>query len=528
MVSQANPWVATLEQGGRKITIEVGRLGSQADGAVWVRSGREALLATGTAQKEALASQGFFPLTVEYREKMAGAGRIPGSFQRREGRAAERETLGSRLVDRSLRPHFPAAFRNETQVIATVHSFDEEGDPLVLAITAASMALHCSDIPWAGPVAGVRVIELDGAIVPFPSAADRKEARLDLVAAVSRQGLVMVEGHGREISESGVLAAIEAAREAAGPVLDFQDRMRAEIGKEKRAPIEATPASDSEARLRPIVLAGIDDVYAASGKLARREKIEDLLRTACAALAGPADAAPRLPGAPPFPAPPEIAERILNEEIRRRALDGLRLDGRRPQEIRPISSEVTLLPGAHGSALFTRGETQALVSCTLGTRQSEQLIEEPLGVHHERFILHYTFPPYSVGEVRPLRGPGRREIGHGHLARRALLAVLPDRDDFAYTVRLDAEITSSNGSSSMATVCGSSLALMDAGAPIRRPVAGIAMGLIEEGGRRVILSDILGDEDHLGDMDFKVAGTTEGVTALQLDNKVGSLAPEIL
>jgi len=529
MAPAANPWQSTLLQGERAIAVETGRIGAQADGSVWLRCGREALLVTATSEPGEKPAQGFFPLTVEYREKLGGAGRIPGSFFRREGRAGQRETLGSRLIDRAIRPHFPDGFVSETQVIATLHGFDEEGDPRVLALTGASIALHCSDIPWAGPIAGVRVIEAGGNVVVFPSASERRGARLDLVVAVNREGLVMVEGRADEVPEMTVIAALAAAREAAAPLLAFQEEMRAAAGREKRAVVPPARPVEIEARLAPLLLGGMEEVYAARDKRTRRERLAELIRSACAQVssAGTPDS-PEGASEEPEKVVQAAAERVVHDEIRRRALAGRRLDGRKPEEVRPISGETGILPGAHGSALFTRGETQALVTCTLGTRQDEQLIEEPAGVHHERFLLHYTFPPYSVGEVRPLRGPGRREIGHGHLARRALLAVLPGADEFPYTVRLDAEITSSNGSSSMATVCGATLALMDAGAPIRRPVAGIAMGLIEERGERVILSDILGDEDHLGDMDFKVAGTSAGVTALQLDNKVGSLPAEVL
>jgi len=532
MIGSTALWAHSLRLGGSTLSLESGRLAPQAAGAVWMRTGRTALLVTAAREEEptAATARDFFPLTVEYREKLAGAGRIPGGFLRREGRTTTRETLASRLVDRSIRPHFPKGFRCETQVLATLHSFDPSGDPEVLAITGASMALAISDIPWDGPVAGVRVIVRDGELRPWPSFEERAGAALDLVVTVSRQGLVMVEGDGREAPEDGILAALDAAVEAALPLLEVQDEMRRSIGRPKRA--VAPPAEDAalRAQIAEILLPGMNQAYAAHGKQARREALDRARQEVVAAVGRVMDGAsePDTSTEAAQAAARRLAEEVVREEIRRRALAGQRLDGRGPEEVRPISGEVACLPGAHGSGLFTRGETQALVTCTLGTSRDEQMIEDPYGLHQERFLLHYNFPPYSVGEVRPLRGPGRREIGHGHLTRRALAPVLPEPDDFPYTVRVESEITSSNGSSSMASVCGGTLALMDAGVPIRRPVAGIAMGLIAEGDRRVILSDILGDEDHLGDMDFKVAGTEAGVTALQLDNKLGSLPREVL
>jgi polyribonucleotide nucleotidyltransferase len=468
-------WTGDVRCGERPVVFETGTIARRAAGSVLVRAGRMVLLVTATRAEDAADDAGFFPLTVEYREKMAGAGRIPGGFFRREGRGGTHEIIGSRIVDRSIRPHFPKAFRCETQVLATLHSFDPAADPEVHAITGASAALMLSDIAWDGPVAGVRVVAIDGEVRVFPDRIARAAAQLDLVIAVSRRGLVMVEGIAREAAEALVLAALDAAIAAAVPLLDLQETMRAQAGREKRA-FEAPAASVESAEA--------------------------------------ADA-------------PD-AEAIQRDEIRRRALDGRRLDGRGPEDIRPISGAVGYLPGAHGSSLFTRGETQALVTCTLGTASDEQLIEDTFGTRKERFLLHYNFPPYSVGEVRPLRGPGRREVGHGNLAWRALSGVLPEAEKFPYTIRVESEITSSNGSSSMATVCGATLAMMDAGVPLSHPVAGIAMGLIGEGERHVILSDILGDEDHQGDMDFKVCGTEAGVTAMQLDNKLGSLPPEVL
>jgi polyribonucleotide nucleotidyltransferase len=518
-------WAHTLLLGDAPLAIETGRLAAQAAGAVWLRQGRTALLVAVAREEEPVAAAGrdFFPLTVEYREKLAGAGRIPGGFLRREARATSRETLAARLIDRSLRPHFPEGFRCETQVLATLHSFDPAGDPEVAAMTGASMALMISDIPWEGPIAGVRVIVREGVPHVWPTHEECQGASLDLVVAVSRDGLVMVEGEGGETPEEQVLAALDAAMEASRPLLDIQDEMRRAIGRAKQEVAASSEDAVRRARIEEILRPRMDGVFATRGKRARRDALDRAIAETVLAVAGPE---PVPDGA--IAAARALAEEVAREEIRRRALNGQRLDGRGPEEIRVISGETACLPGAHGSALFTRGETQALVTCTLGTAADEQMVEDPFGLHRERFLLHYNFPSFSVGEVRPLRGPGRREIGHGNLARRALAAVLPTSDAFPYTIRVESEILSSNGSSSMASICGGTLALMDAGVPLRCPVAGIAMGLIAEGDRTVILSDILGDEDHLGDMDFKVAGTETGVTALQLDNKLGSLPRAVL
>ena len=546
-------WSGILKLGEREVKVEIGMLGAQADGSALVRSGREVLLVTAVGASDGSEGRDFFPLTVEYRERLAGSGRIPGSFFRRETRSGTGEILTSRLIDRSLRPLFPHEFRGETQVMATLHSYDEEGDPQALAITAASMAVHISDLPWNGPVAGMRVAIVDGAVRLFPGVSERKAATLDLLVSVGRAGLIMVEGRACETPEADVLRALEAAQTGAEGILALQERMRSEAGAHKRALREPVAIPGLIEILEASLGSRFDHLYTAEDKITRHLRMNEMVEEAVRAWHAERDAeAQKLPdasdgegkeegkgqeqeneneGIAPEAAEKiarEAAEEILQREIRARALQGRRLDGRGPADIRPISGEVDFLPAAHGSSLFTRGETQALVTCTLGRRQDEQLVEDAAGVHHERFLLHYNFPPYSVGEVRPLRGPGRREVGHGNLARMALEPVLPAGEDFPYTIRIESEITSSNGSSSMATVCGGTLALMDAGVALRSPVAGIAMGLIVEGERRVILSDILGDEDHLGDMDFKVAGTREGVTALQLDNKIGSLPREIL
>ncbi len=510
-------WRRRVRIGNQSMEVETGRLARQAAGAVLLRSGRSVLLVTAVSRAEPSVQVDFFPLTVEYREKMAGAGRIPGSFLRREARPGDHEVLGSRLIDRSIRPFFPQGFRCETQLLAHLLSFDPDIDAPALAITGASMALTLSDIPWGAPLAGIRVSRIEGEVRLFATRPERDSADLDLVVSVSREGLVMVEGFAREVSESVVLEALDAAIDGAAPLLELQEEMRSARGAEKR-PHEAPPwPGDLMERARGALGGRAEEIFTGPDKQARRRAIDDVVAAMEEAI-GPEQ---EVPGR-------EVAEHVMREEIRRQALAGRRLDGRAPGEVRSITGEIGWLPGAHGSSVFTRGETQAMVSCTLGTGQDEQLIEDLNGVRKEPFLLHYNFPSYSVGEVRPLRGPGRREIGHGTLARRAILPTLPDPESFPFTIRLDSDIASSNGSSSMATVCGGCLALMDAGVPVSRPVAGVAMGLIVEGDRNIILTDILGDEDHLGDMDCKVAGTEEGITAIQMDNKVGSLPRDIL
>ncbi len=514
--------------GGQTLELEVGRLARQAGGAALLTCGRCVVLATAVAAPEPGEGAEFFPLTVIYREKLAGAGRIPGGFLRREARPTDEETLASRVIDRSVRPLFPEGLASETQVLATVLSHDPQVDPAVLAITAASAALTLSDIPWGPPVAAVRIARVDGELRLQAFESERDRADLDLVVALSREGLVMVEGSAREVPEEALLAALDAAQAGAAPLLEVLAELRGALGKEKRA-FPGVPVDDALRSVAREHLSGrIDELYAAGDKQARQACLERLATEVEAAWLARRTAQELAPAGGAARGPREAAESVLRELIRERALEGRRLDGRGPEDVRPISGETGWLPSPHGSAIFTRGETQALVTCTLGTSQDEQLIESLDGVRKEPFLLHYTFPPYSVGEVRPLRGPGRREIGHGALARRALLPLLPDQEAFPFTIRVDAEISSSNGSSSMATVCGSTLALFDAGVPLRRPVAGVAMGLIASGERRVVLTDILGDEDHLGDMDFKVAGTSEGVTAVQMDNKIGALPRVVL
>jgi polyribonucleotide nucleotidyltransferase len=429
-------------------------------------------------------------------------------------------------VDRCLRPLFPKGFKNETQIIATVLSFDPDEDPGVLAITGASLAVHLSDMPWNGPVAGIRVAQVDGQLVANPDFEEKERADLDLIVAVSKDGLVMVEGTCAEVPEATVVEALLFAQEAAQPILVGMENMREKAGKPKLV-VEEQPEEDPKwveeiCEAAKPELQGI--LRAAMDKLALQKAIRGLRDQVVERFAGEGeDAAEKAKKVR------DVFEDLETKEVRGLlAREGLRVDGRGPKDIRPISGAVGWLPRTHGSALFTRGETQAMVSCTLGTGQDEQIVEALHGEARERFLLHYNFPPYSVGEVRRIMGPGRREIGHGNLARRALDSIIPDHDQFPYTIRIVSDISESNGSSSMATVCGGTLAMMDAGAPIKAPVAGIAMGLIQEGDQIVVLSDILGTEDHLGDMDFKLAGTRKGITAVQLDNKLGEVKPEVL
>ena len=511
----------TIDTPAGTIELETGRIARQAHGAVVLRHRDTVLLATAVAAEEPKPGQGFFPLTVEYRERLSAAGRIPGSFQRREGRITDAEVLTSRLADRSIRPQFPDGFLNEVQVLLTVLSADAEVDPEAFSILGAAAALHVSDVPWDGPLAGVRIAHAHGEWHLFPPRSVRAVADLDLVVTSGPQGMVMVEGEADEAPEKLVLEALSRAdawcREASAGL----DRLRAAVGKEKRVFAPPVPDEAIARRIAEIAGARVGETLALGGKKERRAAVAALGVEVLAALAeefaGREDELR------------EAWEELVRGTMRGRiVVDGVRLDGRGPAAIRPIAAEAGWLPRPHGSAIFTRGETQALVTCTLGTSSDEQLVESLAGVAYERFLLHYNFPPYSVGETRALRGPGRREIGHGNLAHRALAAVLPSPEEFPYTLRIVSDISESNGSSSMATVCGGSLALMDAGVPLRRAVAGIAMGMIGEHGKVVVLSDILGDEDHLGDMDFKVAGTTEGITAIQLDNKLGAVPAETL
>ncbi len=503
----------TTELGGRTLTFETGKMAKQANGSVVVSTGDTKVLVTVVAEKGS-KDLGFLPLTIEYQERMYAAGRIPGSYFRREiGRPSEKETLTCRLIDRPLRPLFPDGYSSETQLIATVFSADQEFDPDILAMNGASTALMISNIPFAGPVAAARVAYIDGQYVLNPGKSQLEKSRLNLVVAGTRNAVVMVEGKVGELSEDVVLEAIFFAHAAIQPLIDLQFDLQREIGRTKR---EVTPPVVDE-NLRQLVVqaaaAGMEEVVTTADKMARSDRW-DLLKAEVVAAIDPEA----------YDNPARITELLSSykkQVMRDRIVNqGVRLDGRSFEEVRPIACEVGILPRAHGSALFTRGETQALVIGTLGSERDEQHLEGLGGDVYRRFMLHYNFPPFCVGEVRPLRGPSRRDIGHGTLARRGIEAVLPGSDTFPYTMRVVSEVLESNGSSSMATVCGASLALMDAGVPIKAPVSGVAMGLIKEGDKVVVLTDILGDEDHLGDMDFKVVGTGEGITGLQMDIKI--------
>ena len=507
--------------GGGELTIETGRMAKQADGSVVIRQGDTMVLVTAVASMSVRAGVDFMPLTVDYLEKTSAAGKIPGGYFKREGRMTEVEVLTSRLIDRPSRPLFPKGWRFDTQVIAMVVSSDREHASDVLAMTGASCALLISDIPFAGPYAGVRVGRIDGQFVINPTFSAREKADLDLVVACSRDAIVMVEGGMAEVSEDVVIDALMFAHKEAQPLLDLQEKLRAAVGKPKR--VFVPPAKDPVLVDRVSVLA-TEKIQRA---MAIREKQE---RYAALDSCGSEVQAALIADFPDRGG--EIGdafESLKKKNLRELVLStGRRIDGRATTDIRQITSEVGVLPRTHGSSLFTRGETQALVTTTLGTKQDAQHIEALIGDIDKRFMLHYNFPPFSTGETKPLRGASRRETGHGNLAERALLRILPTEKEFPYTVRIVSEILESNGSSSMASVCGGTLALMDAGVPIKTPVAGIAMGLIKEGDRVAVLSDILGDEDHLGDMDFKICGTRTGVTAVQMDIKIQGLTREIL
>lgn len=507
--------------GEHSIVFEHGKMAKQADGSVVVSCGETMVLVTVVAEKEE-KNLGFLPLTIEYQEKMYAAGRIPGSYFRREiGRPSEREILTCRLIDRPLRPLFADGYASETQVIATVFSADPQVEPDVLAMNGASMALSISDIPFAGPIGAARVGYINGSYVLNPTKAQQEKASINLVVAGTRNAVVMVEGKALEASEEEVLEAIFFAHAGIQPLIDVQLQWQREIGRSKR--VVAPPAVDAELqrRVEQAAAAGLEQVLNTPEKMARSERYSTLRQEVQALLAEEAgEAAGQIGG---------LLDGYRKKRMRAQIVEqGRRVDGRSFTEVRPISCEVGVLPRAHGSALFTRGETQALVIGTLGSERDEQHVEGLGGDVFRRFMLHYNFPPFCVGEVRPLRGPSRRDIGHGTLARRGVEAVLPPGDSFPYTLRVVSEVLESNGSSSMATVCGASLALMDAGVPIKTPVSGVAMGLIKEGETVVVLTDILGDEDHLGDMDFKVVGTRAGITGLQMDIKIDGVDRTIM
>ncbi|HEX6275218.1 MAG TPA: polyribonucleotide nucleotidyltransferase [Polyangiaceae bacterium] len=511
--------------GGRPLTFETGKLAKLAHGAVLVTYGESVVLVTAVSTDERPGLD-FFPLTCEYVEKTYAAGKIPGGFFKREGRLRDPEVLSSRLMDRPLRPLFPDGYKKDTQVIATVLSFDKENPTDVLALSAASAALHISDIPWDGPIAGIRVARIDGEFIAFPTFEQSTKADIDVVVAATKTAIVMVEGGADEVSESDLIDALMFAHREAQKIIELIERMRAAVGRPKRA--FTAPKLDEAVAQRIASLCDADFKTACviKEKQARYDRYGEIKKGVVAKLTEELGAEKYLPIEKLVKA--EIEER-KSVVVRTMVLDeGKRIDGRDTRTIRPISCEVGILPRVHGSALFQRGETQAIVTTTLGTASDEQKIDALTGESWKRFLLHYNFPPFSTGETKPLRGPGRREVGHGALAERAIARLLPPPEDFPYTIRIVSEILESNGSSSMASVCGGALSLMDCGVPLRRPVAGIAMGLIAEGEKVAILSDILGDEDHLGDMDFKVCGTERGVTAIQMDIKIAGLERSIL
>ncbi len=509
-----------MSWGGRPLALETGKIARQADGAVVVTYGETMVLCTAVAQRSPRVGIDFFPLTVNYEEKTYAAGKIPGGFFKREGRPGEKETLTSRLIDRPIRPLFAKGFRNETQVICTVLSHDLENDPDIPAMIGASAALTLSGIPFLGPIAGARVGYIDGEYVLNPRAEERLSSALDLIVAGTAEGVLMVESQASELSEEVMLGAVSFGHRACREVIDTIVTLAESCAKEPWPVAEPEDHGELRTRLSALVEDDLRTAYAEPAKQARVGQVDEIRARAAAELESETEDSGVIGGLMK-----DLERSIVRGNVLRTSS---RIDGRDTRTVRPIVSEVGCLPRAHGSALFTRGETQALVATTLGTGEDEQIMDVLEGEYREHFMLHYNFPPYSVGEAKFLRGPGRREIGHGKLAWRALRPLMPEKENFPYTIRVVSDITESNGSSSMATVCGASLSLMDAAVPLKAPVAGIAMGLILEGEEYAVLSDILGDEDHLGDMDFKVAGTAEGITALQMDIKVTGVTEEIL
>ncbi|HVJ17345.1 MAG TPA: polyribonucleotide nucleotidyltransferase [Polyangiaceae bacterium] len=511
--------------GGKALTFETGRLAKQAHGSILVSYGDSVVLVTAVSSEERPGLD-FFPLTCEYVEKTYAAGKIPGGFFKREGRLRDAEVLSSRLMDRPLRPLFPDGYKKDTQIIATVLSSDKENPTDVLALSGASAALSISDIPWDGPIAGVRVSRVDGELVAFPTFEQSARADIDLVVAASKDAIVMVEGGADEATEKEIIDALMFAHQQAQIIIELIEKLKAAVGKPKRE--FSVPKLDQAVAQKISELSDADfrQACVVREKKARYEAYSGIKKKVVEAL-----------GAQLGPEGYAAVEKLVKGEIEERKSyvvrkmvleEGTRIDGRDSKTIRPISCEVSLLPRVHGSALFQRGETQAIVATTLGTSSDEQKIDALTGESWKRFMLHYNFPPFSTGETKPMRGPGRREVGHGALAERAVSRLIPSHEDFPYTIRIVSETLESNGSSSMASVCGATLSLMDCGVPIRRPVAGIAMGLIAEGDKVAVLSDILGDEDHLGDMDFKVCGTEKGITAIQMDIKIAGLSRAIL
>jgi polyribonucleotide nucleotidyltransferase len=515
----------SIQVGGKPMTIETGRLAKQAGGAVLVTYGESVVLVTATCSEERPGLD-FFPLTCEYVEKTYAAGKIPGGFFKREGRLRDTEVLTARIMDRPLRPLFPKGFKKDTQVIATVLSTDKNNPTDVLALTGASAALMVSDVPWDGPVCGIRVARVDGELVAYPTFEQIERADIELVVAVSKDAIVMVEGGADEASETEIIDALMFAHQQGQVIIDLFLKLREAVGKPKREFKVASLEEATAKRVAETVDAEIARACVIKNKQERYGAYDQLKKRLTETLVTELGQEKYL----------EVEKLVKGEFEHRKAevvrsmvLDTQkRIDGRGPKDIRPIACEIGLLPRTHGSGLFQRGETQAIVTTTLGTSTDEQKIDALIGESWKRFMLHYNFPPFSTGETKPLRGPGRREVGHGALAERALRRMIPDHEGFPYTIRIVSEVLESNGSSSMASVCGGTLSLMDCGVPIKRPVAGIAMGLIQEGSRVAVLSDILGDEDHLGDMDFKVCGTERGITAIQMDIKIQGLERSVL
>ena len=510
-----------VDLGGRPFSVETGKVAKQANGSVMVQYGETVVLVTAVTSEKKREGLDFIPLTVNYQEMTYAAGRIPGGFFKREGRPTDRETLISRFIDRPLRPLFPKGFQNEIQIIATVLSADEDNDPSILGMIGASSALSVSDIPFEGPIAGAKVGRIDGEYVLNPTHEELELSDIDLFVAGSEDAIIMVEGSAKEVKEEEILEAILFGHQSLKPVIDLQKQMKSALALPPRAFELRKPEEGLYEKVNAIAGEKLWDTFHITEKGRRRERLEEILQSTLQELGAEDEVAQKMAKA--------AFEEVYRKLVRKSILEKKeRIDGRKLSEIRPISCEVGILPRTHGSALFTRGETQVLAVVTFGTSEDEQKINSLSGETYKSFMLHYNFPPFSTGEVSPLRSPSRREIGHGALAERAILPVLPSSEKFPYTIRIVSEVLESNGSSSMATVCGASLSLMDAGVPVKAPVAGIAMGLILEGGESAVLSDILGDEDHWGDMDFKVAGTSEGVTAIQMDIKVRGISTEIM
>jgi polyribonucleotide nucleotidyltransferase len=510
-----------VDVGGKTISVETGKVAKQADGSVMMQYGGTVVLVTAVAGKQNKPELGFLPLTIEYQERMASVGRIPGNYFRREiGRPSDQEVLTCRIIDRPLRPLFADGYFCETQIIATVLSADQQNDPDILALNGASCALSVSNIPFNGPIAGARVGYIDGEYVLNPTKAELETSRMDVIVACTSNAVTMVEGKVDAMSEDEVLNAIFFVHEQVQPLIDMQIDLQGEVGREKRLVEPIAVNEELQAKVQEIAAEGMAKVISTADKMERGRVYDELKKSVLAEIDPDGENGKEIGN---------LLSGYKKKTMRSKIVDeATRLDGRAFDQVRPITGEVTYLPQSHGSALFTRGETQAMVTATLGSQRDAQRVETLQGEDNRRFMVHYNFPPYCVGEARFLRGPSRRDVGHGTLALRGLSAVLPSEEDFPYSIRVVSDIMESNGSSSMATVCGGSMAMMDAGVPLKAPVSGIAMGLIKEGDKVVILSDILGDEDHLGDMDFKVVGTAEGITSLQMDIKIDGVDRDIM